>query len=352
MTDVPEPTSTVEPALQRTISPVSGRLAPARLGGVVVLGGALLGCGVLLLASWRTDQLRARQTPDQAARQVVAFEPAAARDPILAAPGADAPSLTKPPETEVPALQSEAPPAGARRTAADSPLIAFRQGARTEINLPPAAAAQAARPGATELEGLRQGSAIELARATRLPDRNFLILAGATLPCVLLTAMSSATPGYVSCLIPYDVLSASGRVVLLEKGARVMGEYRANLRQGQRRLFVLWTRAVTPAGVAVPLASPAADALGRAGFDGEIDTHFWDRFGAGLLLSVVDAGGRDLGDTSASSTASRRPSDAAGVALQASVDIPPSLTKQQGAEVSIFVAQDLDFSGVYGLAER
>lgn len=71
---------------------------------------------------------------------------------------------------------------------------------------------------------------------------------------------------------------ANSAVVLMEKGTRVLGEYRSGMRQGQHRLFVLWTRAVTPAGVAVGLASPAADPLGRAGFDGALDTHFWDRF--------------------------------------------------------------------------
>lgn len=32
------------------------------------------------------------------------------------------------------------------------------------------------------------------------------------------------------------------------------------------------------------------DALGRAGFSGEVDTHFFERFGAAMLLSVVDDG--------------------------------------------------------------
>ena len=69
-----------------------------------------------------------------------------------------------------------------------------------------------------------------------------------------------ATPGYVSCLIGQDVYSDNGDVILMEKGTRVLGEYRSGMHQGQRRLFVLWTRAVTPAGVAVGLASPASDA--------------------------------------------------------------------------------------------
>ncbi len=350
MSDAPDPTPTVEPPLQRTISPVSGRLEPPRLSGVLILAGAILGCGVLLMANWPIGQHGASHAVDQPARQVVAFEPATP-SPTLTAPGADAPSLTGPAATEVPALQPQPQPASSNPNPPSAPLLAFRQGSSRDAT-PLAPAAEPAQPQPTELEGLRQGSVIGLARATRLPNRNLLILAGATIPCVVQTAMSSATPGYVSCLVTRDVLSDSGRVVLLEKGARVMGEYRANLRQGQRRLFVLWTRAVTPTGVAVPLASPAADALGRAGFDGEIDTHFWDRFGAGLLLSIIDSGGHDLEGQNISSATARLPSDAAGVALQSAANIPPTLTKPQGGEISIFVAQDLDFSRVYDLSER
>ena len=205
---------------------------------------------------------------------------------------------------------------------------------------------------ATELDQLRRGSTIGQARAARLPDRNFLIVAGAAIPCILQTAMDTATPGYVSCLIPRDVLSDNGAVVLMEKGTKVLGEYRSSLRQGQRRLFVLWTRAVTPAGVAISLASPAADPLGRAGFDGDLDTHFWDRFGGALLLSIVDDGAYAVAGRDTGSATARLPSDAAGIALQNSINIPPSLRKSQGSEVSIFVAQDFDFSGVYGLKAR
>ena len=46
------------------------------------------------------------------------------------------------------------------------------------------------------------------------------------------------------------------------------------------------------------------------------------------------------------------PSDAAAVAMQNSINIPPSLTKMQGSQVAIFAAQDFDFSTVYGLKAR
>src|SRR3546814_5094211 len=77
----------------------------------------------------------------------------------------------------------------------------------------------------------------------------------------------------------------------MEKGTRVLGEYSGGFSQGEHRIFVLWNRAITPAGISVNLGSPAADQLGRAGMGGRIDTFFWERFGGALLLSIVgDAG--------------------------------------------------------------
>jgi len=356
------------PAFERSISPIAGRLGSGMAGKGVVLAALVAGCGVFVAATWGHDKPKAEPKRDEPARQVVPFEPAMkALSPTLAAPGADAPSLGPTGAGgQVPAIQpaNGGPAAGAdattRRQAEVSairgaPILAYSRGGDggPGTAMPAILAAQAgpARE-ATELDQLRRGSSIGQARAARLPDRNFLIVAGANIPCILQTAMNTTTPGYVSCLIPRDVLSDNGAVVLMEKGTKVLGEYRSSLRQGQRRLFVLWTRAVTPAGVAIALGSPAADPLGRAGFDGEIDTHFWDRFGGALLLSIVDDAAYAVAGPNNGANVTRLPSDAAGIAVQNSINIPPSLRKAQGSEVSIFVAQDFDFSGVYGLKNR
>lgn len=364
----PAPEAAPAPAFERAISPISGRLGGGRGGRTVAFAALVGGCGVFLAATWGgEDKPKAARLPDSPARQVVPFERLRADPaPTLTNPGPDAPVLVADAGgPQIPALQPGAGGGGAvdvdpaaRRRAElaavrAAPILAYSRGGAA-ASLPPARGSTrvTAEAAPTELDKLRRGSVIGRARAERLPDRNFLILAGATIPCVLQTAMDTATPGYVSCLIPRDVLSDNGAVVLMEKGTRVLGEYRSGLRQGQRRLFVLWTRAVTPGGVAIELASPAADPLGRAGFDGDLDTHFWERFGGALLLSVVDDGAYALAGRDASEGVVRLPSDAAGIALQNSIDIPPSLRKAQGSEVSIFVAQEFDFSGVYGLAAR
>jgi type IV secretion system protein VirB10 len=197
----------------------------------------------------------------------------------------------------------------------------------------------------TQLQGSRAGT---------LGNRDFIVAMGTSIPCVLETALSSDQPGFTSCVINRDVLSDNGRVVLMDKGTQVVGEYRGGLRRDQKRLFVLWNRAKTPTGVIITLASPATDALGRAGVDGYVDTHWWERFGSAILLSIV-------GDASSYANSQLQDSDveadnttsagkqAATIAVEQSINIPPTLLKHQGELVSIFVARDLDFSSVYRL---
>lgn len=365
-----------EPVRDRGVSPIAGRLG-GRHGKMTALAALALGCGVFLFATWDRGDAGRRDpaSADEPVRPSTPFEPARrpADPPLLSEAASDpsAPLLVDETDripaldgarTSDPAAAGGPSPADQRRALAESarraPVLAYSRPGAAGSTTPERPAEAPARAddraaGPSSLDQLRRVSPITLSQAGRLPDRNLLLTAGTSVPCVLQTAMDSATPGYVSCVLPSDVWSDNGAVVLMERGSRVLGEYRSGLEPGRGRLFVLWTRAVTPGGVAVSLASPAADSLGRAGFDGSVDTHFWDRFGGALLLSIVDDGvqaavgeGRDVQSTA------RVPSDAAAVALQNSVGIPPTLRKAQGAEVSIFVAQDLDFSGVYRLRAR
>jgi len=367
MTDVPlePPPVSAEPSLDRTISPIAGRLTTGGRGKALAFAGLLVGCAAVAFGTWSADHRKPAKPRETPARQVVAFEPAEPA-PTLARPGRDAPQLTGSAEY-VPALETDTSAAGAATTARSgpspvevarkSPLMAYSRGGgvlgpAAEPALPFVPAIAGAAGPVAELDRLRQGSTIGRATARGVGDRNFLILAGATIPCVLQTAIDTTTAGYVTCLIDRDVYSDNGAVVLLEKGTRVLGEYRSGMRQGQNRIFVLWSRAVTPNGIAIALASPASDALGRAGFGGAIDTHFWDRFGAALLLSVVGDASSALIDRNDSTSTVRLPSDAAGLAVQQGGDIAPTLRKPQGAEVAIQVAQDFDFSAVYGLRSR
>lgn len=206
-----------------------------------------------------------------------------------------------------------------------------------------------------------QPTLFEGARARLIPDRNLFITKGTFIECVLETAISSDVVGMTSCRIMRDVYSTSGNIVLLERGTRIIGDYKGSMQQGKSRLFVLWNRAETPHGVIIDLASGGTDALGRAGHAGFIDTHFYDRFSGAIMLSLIDdigayavnqaASGGQNGQIQFSGTA-RSATDAAGIALENSINIQPTFYKNQGDVIRIFVARDLDFRGVYALQVR
>ena len=197
--------------------------------------------------------------------------------------------------------------------------------------------------------------------ASKLADRTFMLTQGTLMDCNLDVAISSAVPGMVKCTLTRDMYGEDRRVVLLERGTEVTGQYQGALQQGQSRLFILWTRAKTPGGVVVSLASPGTDSLGRGGVDGYIDTHFWDRFGAALFLSIIDdslgiiaaqaqnRSGNGNNTVVLPQNTTNAAKSAAAIAVESTVNIPPTLVKNQGEHVGIFVARDLDFRSVYAV---
>lgn len=187
------------------------------------------------------------------------------------------------------------------------------------------------------------------ARASRVMDRDFLLARGKSTSCTTISRVDSTQPGLVTCVGDSDVYSDNGNVLLFEKGTDYIGVMRGGLQQGQARVFILWEEARTPKGVKVMLASPAADALGATGVDGYVDTHFWQRFGGALMLSIVqDATARAGSAQSAPATAGAG-QDAASEAVRNSINIPPTLKKIHGQTVTIQVARDIDFRPVYAL---
>jgi type IV secretion system protein VirB10 len=177
---------------------------------------------------------------------------------------------------------------------------------------------------------------------------------GAFIDCTLETAIDSTLPGMTTCVTATDTFGADGQVVLLERGTKLVGELRGQVQQGAARVFVLWTEARTPTGVVIPLDSPGADELGRAGLSGTVERHFWERFGAALLVSVLDGAVQAAVQSTSrgNGTVIYNPSAGEGVmteVLKGTVNIAPTIVKPQGDRIQVLVARDLDFRSVYEL---
>lgn len=195
--------------------------------------------------------------------------------------------------------------------------------------------------------------------AQTLPTQRMLLPKGAFIDCTLETAIDSTYEGMTTCIGASDVYGADGKVVLLERGTKYVGEQRGAPRQGQGRVFVVWNEARTPTGVVVQLASPGTDELGRNGLPGFVDTHFWDRFGAAVLISVIDGtmqaiatqrqSGTNVGSGGGVVLGPQGSRDVITEVLRSTVSIPPTVIKNQGERIQILVARDVDFRSVYAL---
>jgi type IV secretion system protein VirB10 len=201
------------------------------------------------------------------------------------------------------------------------------------------------------LAGLLTPTAMPAARASELPTQRLLLAKGAFIDCTLETAIDSSLPGMTTCITATDTFSVDGKVVLLERGSKLIGETRGQVQQGAARLFVLWTEARTPTGVVVPLASPGTDALGRSGLDGEVDRHFWQRFGAAILISLVDGAAQAAQRSATVIYDTSTSQNVATEALKGSIGLVPTITKNQGDRIQVLVARDLDFRQVYQLRD-
>jgi len=361
-----------EIASERGGAPMApNRTRQARLSGMLALllcGGMGLGLLGWYYAGMVTHPAAARAgrpNPGPALAADAALPPLGPlRDPGPAAPASaptanpgstdDAPAAARAPE---PVALPEAvtgvtqPPAPAQRL---SPLERRLDGpAFASASTPSAFPGTQPSSGPDELSALLSASTPAMAAARELPNQRLLLAKGAFIDCTLETAIDSSLPGMTTCITATDTFGVDGKVVLLERGSKLIGETRGQVQQGSSRLFVLWTEARTPTGVVVPLASPGTDALGRSGLDGEVDRHFWQRFGAAMLISIVDGAAQAAQRSGGSATVidTTASQGVATEALRGTVGIAPTLTKPQGDRIQVLVARDLDFRQVYQLRE-
>lgn len=203
----------------------------------------------------------------------------------------------------------------------------------------------AIRAGGDDFAARADASASDTAVARRMVDPASTVSQGTLIPAVLETAINSDLPGYVRAVVSQDVKSFDGSRILIPRSSRLVGQYKSGLAAGQTRAYVLWSRLIRPDGVSVAIASPGTDEAGQSGLAGQVDSHFFKRFGSALLLSVVGAASA-IGTGGASLLISGGGASAAGVAAQQNGSIAPTVRVRQGQPIRVFTARDLDFSQV------
>ncbi|CAO94856.1 TraI protein (plasmid) [Erwinia tasmaniensis Et1/99] len=209
--------------------------------------------------------------------------------------------------------------------------------------------------GSTEKDYLQSGEYAD-GVARIVTKRRYLLSAGTSLSCLLKTKIITSYPAITLCQMARDVYSDDGKTLLVRKGALLTGEQKKAITQGVARVFVNWTD-IKDGNVTVRVDGLGTDSLGAAGLPAWIDSHFFERFGNSLLLSLVgdtmdsvkNMTQRNSGNQGAitydnTSDASQQQ---AAIALQNSINIASTGYINQGTVISIIVPRNIDFSSVY-----
>lgn len=191
-------------------------------------------------------------------------------------------------------------------------------------------------------------------------NQSLLMPKGTYIPCSLQTRIVSELKGQIGCIVATDIYSANGQTLLVEKGSFINGSYtNADVNDGTTRLYVVWSEIRTPHNVIIPVESGASDPLGGSGIAGDRDNHYLERFGAAILLSVIDGTIKSLGQfvnaQIAPNTQMFNPQQAnqlANTALRQTINIKPTIYRNHGDLVGVYVNKDIDFSRVYQLQLR
>ncbi|MEM7781009.1 MAG: TrbI/VirB10 family protein [Pseudomonadota bacterium] len=317
--------------------------------GMGLAAGAVL---VLLLGGVTYWAMEAAQMPEEGealaptiAEPVVVPPPLPAQvaPPIRLPDPAPAPILANPPAAVAPATNPYASPvmtfdaSASSRAAESAPAAPANAPASTGENGAVGSAAQFA----SRIGGV--GGAPAQARAMANPDTT--VTEGTIIPAVLETAINTDIPGFVRAIVSQDVLSFDGTRVLVPRSSRLIGQYQSGVEQGQKRAYVVWTRLIRPDGVSINIASPAIAFDGTTGLEGDVDTHFFSRFGSAMLLSVVGGLGA-IASGGTSVVIGGAGQSAASTALQQDGQRSPTIRVPPGEPIRVYTARDLDFTTV------
>jgi len=293
-----------------------------------------------------------------------------AERPVQPAQAAAAPAEVPPPRPEVPPPAQWPDPAPAPILANNPGMaigVATNPYASPSLIFDASGAAQSARgaqapSGTTGASGAAAGDTGDGGAATAFASRlggvggapaqaqamanpSVTVTKGTMIPAVLETAINTDVPGYVRAVVSQDVRSFDGSRVLIPRSSRLIGQYQSGVQQGQKRAYVIWTDLIRPDGASVQISSPAVAFDGTTGLAGEVDTHFFSRFGSAMLLSVVGGLGA-VASGGASVVIGGAGQSAASTALQQDGQRSPTIRVRMGEPIRVFTARNLDFSTV------
>jgi type IV secretion system protein VirB10 len=177
-----------------------------------------------------------------------------------------------------------------------------------------------------------------------------VVLAGSIIPAALITGLRSDLPGEITAQVTQDVFDTpTGKILLIPQGAKLVGQYDAQITFGQSRALLVWNRLILPNGKSIILErQPGTDTEGYAGLEDEVDNHWGMLFEAAALSTILsvgsEAGTSDSENNLAQAIrqgASQSFNQTGEQVVGRSLNVQPTITIRPGFPVNVLVTHDL-----------
>ena len=171
------------------------------------------------------------------------------------------------------------------------------------------------------------------------------------IPAVMYTAVNSEIPSKtVLAIVESDVAGFHGRNILIPKGSKIEGVYEQLQSKTSRRMQISWFKITRPDGVIIKLQdAESGDQAGAGGLSGYLDQRLKDRYGAAMLLSLINAGAQmsvnsnNVNQLAAVESFSRESATLTAQIIRENINTMPVIMIRQGTRFNIRPLQNIYF---------
>lgn len=179
------------------------------------------------------------------------------------------------------------------------------------------------------------------------------VKAGTIIPLTLETAINSDLPGHITAVVKTDIYdSATGSILLIPAGSRVIGKYSSDVSFGQERVQAVVNRITLPNQKSINIGSMnLVDKLGASGVKDKVDTKLGKVFTSVIMSAILGVGAGAVKEDNDSENDSWKNDAINGGGTQAInvgntyankvLNVQPSLKVRNGYTVGLFVEKDL-----------
>ncbi len=181
------------------------------------------------------------------------------------------------------------------------------------------------------------------------------------IPAITRNRIVSKLAGKALLLITRNVYGSHGNLVLIPAGSQASGYYKPLAKVGDDRLSLVIERVVKPNGdlILFRKTSLGADASGATGVPGDVDNHYFEKFGIPLMFSTLNSAsnaalrqfiannssqaGREIFDGQWQQEQRQTNSQVIQEIIRNNINIAPVITIEAGTSLLLFLQNDIFF---------